>query len=365
MIWVKPYTSSPERETTEKVYLELVARALPFREEDLTGNPALFPEKLFDSKKSKAKNQPTSEESKTFIQEYSNELYNFLFENGKLNRESLYTLLFSPMDEQSLKEKKLCFAHGDDPGKMQRVFSYDRFSSSSKIYAFMRLLNVPVCPYCNRSFTTTLVKGKRSRIKTRPELDHYLPKNRYPYFALSIMNLVPSCGTCNRLKSNRDERILYPYAEGMGESFRFETKPKKDMSYLIGARVDFDLRLSRHGTPGPSFQQRAENSQKILGLTELYQEAHRDFVSDLFFQRYVFTDELLDELLEEFGKEGCRLFESKDDIKRLLYLRSIGVEDWGERPLSKLAHDIDLEISELEAAKKREKESKSKASPEN
>ena len=365
MIRIKPYTSLPERKEIEELYLELVARTLPFREEDLSGDPALFPEKLFDREKSAAKKPPTARESRTIIQDYSEELHSFLFdETGKLKRERLHSLLFSPMDEQSRAERKLCFARGGDPGEMQRVFSYERFSSSAKIHEFVRLLKVPVCPYCNRSFTTTLVRGRESRISTRPELDHYLPKNRYPHFALSILNLVPSCGTCNRLKSNRDERILYPYAEGMGDRFRFETKPKGDMSYLIGAGVDFELRLSPCGSLEAGFRERAENSERLLGLTELYQGAHRDFVSELFFRRYVFTDELLEELLEQFGEKDGGLFESVDDIKRLLFLRGLREEEWGERPLSKLAHDIDREITALEAAKKRENRSKSKAPPE-
>ena len=298
MIRIKPYTALPAHDEIERLYLKLVARALPFEEKDMAGDDNPFPVGLFDEKKSKAGSPPDPKTSREIIQKYSPTLYRFLFDcSKKLKRDSLHKLLFSPMDEDSLKQNGLdAVIKAADQNRaipLSSVFSYDRFCSSSKIHSFVRMLDVEVCPYCNRSFTTTLVKGKTGGVKTRPELDHYLSKTQYPYFALSIQNLVPSCGTCNRLKSNRDDRILYPYGEAMGDRYRFETQAKEDISYVMGARVDFDLKLVPHGELDGGFQTRAENAKQILGLEELYRQAHQAFVSDIFFQRYVFTDELL------------------------------------------------------------------------
>lgn len=347
MIRIKPYTDLPEHEEIKQLYLKLVARALPFREDDMAGDKSLFPAGLFNGEKSRKGSPPSPKESRECIKEYSKTLYNYLFDSSeKLKRESLHKLLFSPMDKPSLERNALDeIAVAKDKNEripIQQVFSYDRFSSSAQFHRFVQMLGVNVCPYCNRSFTTTIA-GKKSK-KTRPELDHYRSKSNYPFFALSIMNLVPSCGTCNKLKSYREDRVLYPYTEGMGSRYRFKTSPKENGSvlYVAGVKEEFNLKLAPVGKED-EHTEAAKASIKVFGLEELYEEAHRDFVSDMFFQRYVFTDQLLDELCNQFSG----LFESKEELKRILYLRGIREEEWGERPLSKLVHDIDLEITEL------------------
>jgi hypothetical protein len=35
------------------------------------------------------------------------------------------------------------------------------------------------------------------KLKNHFTLDHFIPKNKYPYFALSLFNLIPSCYSCN------------------------------------------------------------------------------------------------------------------------------------------------------------------------
>jgi 5-methylcytosine-specific restriction endonuclease McrA len=46
-----------------------------------------------------------------------------------------------------------------------------------------------VCPLCSLGEATTI--------------DHYLPKEKYPEFAVFSPNLVPACGTCNTIKLDR------------------------------------------------------------------------------------------------------------------------------------------------------------------
>jgi hypothetical protein len=66
--------------------------------------------------------------------------------------------------------------------------------------------NRDLCPYCS--------------LDTNPELDHFLPKAKYPEFSLHARNLFPICGPCNRRKLNRIRSIpggeryfLYPRSE--------------------------------------------------------------------------------------------------------------------------------------------------------
>lgn len=62
-----------------------------------------------------------------------------------------------------------------------------------------------LCPYCS--------------LDTNPDLDHFLPKARFPEFSLHARNLIPICTTCNRKKlnafkkGNGDRLFLHPSTE--------------------------------------------------------------------------------------------------------------------------------------------------------
>lgn len=99
------------------------------------------------------------------------------------------------------------------------IFDYEAFSRRDLpnwgAYALCVESRYTMCPYCHQAFAHTLIPKGAGRF--RPTLDHYYAKNKYPYLALSIYNLVPSCYTCNsQLKGCRDfyrERHLHPYEE--------------------------------------------------------------------------------------------------------------------------------------------------------
>ena len=99
------------------------------------------------------------------------------------------------------------------------VFDYEAFSRRDLpgwgAYALCIESRYTMCPYCHQAFAHTLVPMGGGRF--RPTLDHYYPKKKYPYLALSIYNLVPSCYTCNsQLKGGKDfyqKKHLHPYEE--------------------------------------------------------------------------------------------------------------------------------------------------------
>ncbi|WP_395026076.1 hypothetical protein [Comamonas odontotermitis] len=69
-------------------------------------------------------------------------------------------------------------------------------------YALVQAYQVRICPYCQANHVNLHVekaKGVRgaAAFQLRPPLDHYLPKSAYPYLAVSLSNLVPSCAQCN------------------------------------------------------------------------------------------------------------------------------------------------------------------------
>lgn len=83
----------------------------------------------------------------------------------------------------------------------------------------VRGLNLRVCPYCGRAYIYA-VEENGSVVK--PQIDHFLPKSKYPYLALSYFNLILVCQTCN-MKGCKGEydpmttigkrpfSLIYPY----------------------------------------------------------------------------------------------------------------------------------------------------------
>lgn len=89
--------------------------------------------------------------------------------------------------------------------------------SKSKI---VKLLELRVCPYCGRSYIYSIENNYRLKGShiVKPQIDHFFPKSKYPYFALSYFNLIPICHFCNMIGAKGDndalgrrDHLRYPY----------------------------------------------------------------------------------------------------------------------------------------------------------
>lgn len=274
-------------------------------------------------------------------------LYNFLYkglpsDDFHVHKDQLQLLLTSYMNPEAPEQANLCF-EAASPNDLDEVFRYKKFADSPEAVQLIALLEVPVCPYCNRSYTTTVsAKGIR-----QGQFDHYRNKSDHPWFALSLRNLIPSCGFCNQIKGDRSDRILYPYQEGMGRHYRFRTRPVKGMGYLMGTSTDLDeFEVVAEIGPVPTTKSHIEHIKKSLEtfhLEALYQN-HQEHIAWIFRQRYIFPDAYLEQLCSG----PLKLFSSVQEVRDMLYMRHLSPDRWGEHPLSKLTHDIDEEITELE-----------------
>ena len=193
-------------------------------------------------------------------------------------------------------------------------------------YKIVELTKTDVCPYCNRNFTFNF-----NEKKTTVELDHYYPKDKYPYLALNLYNLVPSCHTCNHKKNNNEKIHLHPFFDDIDKEIKFSLKLKKANFYhsIDGFKIEIE---------GKS--QKAQNHIDIFNLEPLYNE-HRDIVLELIQKKYMYNESYLDELLRKY--EGT-FFKNKEDLLRLISGGFISEDEINKRPLSKLIKDIMEEI---------------------
>ncbi|WCN36222.1 HNH endonuclease [Aneurinibacillus uraniidurans] len=120
-----------------------------------------------------------------------------------------------------------------------------------------------LCPYCSHR-----------EVKT---VDHYLPKSKFPSFAITPVNLLPCCSDCNKDKLDNynlkeDKMLIHPYFDDISDQDWLKCKVIDNIwpitfSYEVSdAIVDSVLKS------------RINNQFKLLNLNKLYADnATREF----------------------------------------------------------------------------------------
>lgn len=224
---------------------------------------------------------------------------------------------------------------------LEKIFDYELFSKKQSqkgwnAYWLAAQFGVDTCPYCNRLYTHTVSNEKKDII--RPQFDHFWDKATYPFLAVSLYNLIPSCNVCNsnlkgKAKFSTDTH-LHPYLHGFDNEVRFFLNIH-DLSFFAGniqaGTIDF-LFSDEQST----IAQKAQNNIRDFKLRELYAQ-HLDYVHEQVNRSLVYSPEYLDSLFKQF--EGT-LFRSQSDLMRFITASYIDDSDLQKRPLSKLTKDI-------------------------
>lgn len=195
-------------------------------------------------------------------------------------------------------------------------------------------LGIIVCPYCNRNFINNVTYSNRG-LKRTSQMDHYYCKEKYPFLAMSFYNLIPSCPSCNHIKSTK--RIYYsPY------DTRFKPSDLLNFNFKIKS-IDFLHSVDQLEITLTSINKRINSNIDTFKLKSQY-EIHRDIIQELFKKKLIYTEIKLKEIQENF--EG--LFNDEEDMKRTLFGNYLDEENIHKRPLAKLTSDIYDELSNLE-----------------
>lgn len=189
-----------------------------------------------------------------------------------------------------------------------------------------KTIGMKTCPYCNRQYTFTINQGKG----IRPQFDHFYPKSEFPYFALSFYNLIPTCPTCNHLKREKTDKILYPYTDGFGNNCTFSVNHGE---YIMGGKIRVDFDIDKNITRDQQIKH--ENSIEMFALKELYNE-HTDYMQEIIDKAYMYNDQYYDGLVESFRGLG----KTPQEIKQLIFGNYVELSENEKRPLSKLTSDL-------------------------
>lgn len=99
----------------------------------------------------------------------------------------------------------------------------------------MMVRKIRYCPFCNAETVYAVRLRNRRVLPYASALDHYLPRSEYPYFGLSLYNLVPTCTRCNSaLKKDAlisFSNVPHPYRDNVYGMFRFKARIRDILSF--------------------------------------------------------------------------------------------------------------------------------------
>lgn len=168
--------------------------------------------------------------------------------------------------------------------------NYNNFRTSDyciELYKSLSFENC-TCPYCNDNKVKIVNKNNSTNDILYFELDHFYPKSKNPFFALSLFNLIPSCTTCNsNEKGDEDFTInthIHPYYESFNDLYKFEVSTT---SFLTAQVDDFKLN-NKQIKPNDLtvndlnlFNRYTHNIEKIEKLIKFYLNYYRKDPNEL------------------------------------------------------------------------------------
>ena len=228
-----------------------------------------------------------------------------------------------------------------DDNKIKSFFNYDKskINNSSPLISklqpkisefFQKNIEVHICYYCNIDFINTF--KKKNQTKNAFTLDHVLEKADYPFLALSLYNLVPSCYVCNSKVKN--SKIPFDDFSPTNKDFDFDERVKfksfiSNTNIQIEKEQDFYIKLIEN------YSNKFDKYIESLNLNNRY-DYHKYKVLEMIEKRREYPDSRINELADLTKK-------TQEEIKQDLF----GIytsEDLHQRPLSKLIKDISEEL---------------------
>ena len=173
-----------------------------------------------------------------------------------------------------------------------------------------------VCPFCNRDYINS-----RGGNKSGAQIDHFYPRANYPIFSLSLYNLIPICGNCNRIKSNSIVKFVSPWDENIdwNKAIKFSYEIEQVDSYKVIIEVEGDAR----------------NNIEEMQIREAY-SIHSVEVEELL-EKQQYYSETQKEEIKNILKD---LSISDMDIKRAIFGPEITADKIKSKSLGKMTSDL-------------------------
>ena len=241
---------------------------------------------------------------------------------------------FEKIISKELINRKLYYKRSEHPSLATQIVNAMGYGLARKV-AYpdsARALKLKTCVYCNANYaiSTDDVEGYY-------ELDHWKPKTKYPYLCTSFYNLQVSCGSCNKRKSDNDDKKFFRLWVESGKknrkTFKFFISQANIALYWINCDSSkIDVKLGVEKMNDIVLLNGAENNFR---LTKRYKE-HNDEAEEVLWKAKAFSRGYFKSLLG--GLPG--LIASESDRKRFILGTYPDGDDIHQRPLSLMKQDV-------------------------
>lgn len=229
---------------------------------------------------------------------------------------------------------------------LKKVFNYTTFSKFPKKegqwYAgcLMKeaLKELKYCPYCNAAMVYVLDIGRSGKTR-RCAFDHFYPEARYPFLALSLYNLIPSCHRCNSLFKhdvNKElETSFHPYIDDVDTEAQFvlvRFPSTHDYAECKADNLTMQFRLKETSS---AKQERLDSYQKMFAIDIVYNSLYRDKALQVIQLGRILNESYREKLAQLFSKAGLSV-----DPVRLILGMPLKREEINMHHVAKLKLDI-------------------------
>lgn len=243
--------------------------------------------------------------------------------------------LSTPKEHIELSQKIFNIKKNTKNFFLRKYDSFRRMKASEIVEA----LGIKTCPYCNKNFIDIYI-NKSGQKKLNGDMDHYLPKSKYPYLSICLYNLIPVCKSCNQEKGkNPSEKLhFHPYGDSGNFGYSFKTifdEENIDLNYIYGLSNNFKIELDCTGN------EYMENSKEIFHLEDKYKNS-KEQAKSIIRSAYIYNSRYIRDMLKDYfinsNDESCVKLGCEEEIAKLIF--DYEEEESINRPLGKLKYDL-------------------------
>lgn len=190
-------------------------------------------------------------------------------------------------------------------------------------------IGIKACVYCNSALTVS-VDLTGNKYSARFDVDHYHPKDEYPFLSIFLFNLYPVCAPCNRRKS-KSTKLKFDLYSDMPSDTKYS---KYQFKLDVGAVSKYLITKNAHDLDF-SFEPKFNSLQTALKIKEIY-DTQKDIIEELIVKKLMYDKTNRKSLYNSF---------SKLNLHPDLYLRTLvgnytKQHEIHKRPMSKFMQDI-------------------------
>lgn len=220
--------------------------------------------------------------------------------------------------------------------KMRELKSEEPVGKSSCLPEIMvNRLGIRTCPYCNRGFI-----GVTRGLLMGVQLDHLHSKSKYPFFAVSLFNLIPCCGICNKIKLDRQSDIVSPFETDCDFDnkirFTYEIPKTANQGTPVGER-SLKIRILEND---PDRKQRYQDNLDVFRLKDVYHFQENE--AKIFYEKMMaYPKSMLEEIERQYNANSTGDTVTAENLEESLF-REYFTEpsDYLRKPMSKFYRDL-------------------------